>query len=122
MPIAKNLADLLQQAEKLTADIDTGEEVPRVHRNLQQLAETGQRLLDRTAHVPDDSMDVKAYVSLSKHVTAEHTRSRLCAQISRMFELGVRVHLFLGLNLIFPRAHDFHDLLGGPSITGIFET
>ena len=40
--------DLLSRAQQLTADVDTGTELPRVHRNLPQLAEASQRLLCRT--------------------------------------------------------------------------
>ena len=60
MPTPQNFADLLQQAEQLTADIDAGEELPRVRRNLQQIAEAGQRLLDKTSGVLDEGTDVKA--------------------------------------------------------------
>lgn len=56
----RNLADLLQEAEQLTADIETGSELPRVRRNLQQIADAGQRLLSRAAGPVDDSTDVKA--------------------------------------------------------------
>ena len=55
-----NFASLLQQAEQLTADIDKGEDLPRVKRNLQQIAEAGQRLLDKTSAVLDETTDVKA--------------------------------------------------------------
>ncbi len=40
-----NFADLLQQA--MTADVETGEELPPVKRNLQH-AEVSKRLLDKT--------------------------------------------------------------------------
>jgi len=55
-----SFSDLLQQAEKLTADIDHGQELPRVNRNLHQIAEAGQRLLNKTKGVTDESTDVKA--------------------------------------------------------------
>jgi len=55
-----SFADLLQEAEKLTADIDHGQELPRVNRNLHQIAEAGQRLLKKTKGVADESTDVKA--------------------------------------------------------------
>ena len=55
------LSDLLKQAEQLTADIQTSREgLPNVKRNLQQIAEAGQRLLDKTSGVLDESTDVKA--------------------------------------------------------------
>ena len=55
------LSDLLKQAEQLTADIQTSREgLPNVKRNLQQIAEAGQRLLDKTSGTLDESTDVKA--------------------------------------------------------------
>lgn len=54
------LSSLLQQAEQLTADTEAGGELPRVRRNLQQIAEAGQRLLDKTSGVLDGNADVKA--------------------------------------------------------------
>ena len=54
------LSALLQQAEQLTADIEAGGELPRVRRNLQQIAEAGQRLLDKTSGALDGSAGVKA--------------------------------------------------------------
>ena len=55
------LSELLKQAEQLTADIQTSREgLPGVKRNLQQIAEAGQRLLDKTSGVLDESTDVKA--------------------------------------------------------------
>ena len=55
------LSDLLKEAEQLTADIQTSREgLPNVKRNLQQIAEAGQRLLDKTSGVLDESTDVKA--------------------------------------------------------------
>ena len=56
----RGLSSLLQQAEQLTADIEAGGELPRVRRNLQQIAEAGQRLLDKTSGVLDGNADVKA--------------------------------------------------------------
>lgn len=61
MSQAKTLANLLQEAEQLTADIGGEEELPRVRRNLQQIAEAGQRLLSKTTvGLPEDHTDVKA--------------------------------------------------------------
>lgn len=60
MPTPQNFSELLQQAEQLTADIETGDELPRVRRNLQQIAEAGQRLLEKTSGVLDETTDVKA--------------------------------------------------------------
>ena len=52
--------ELLQQSDQLTADIEAGGELPRVHRNLHQIHEAGQRLLDKTSGVLDGNADVKA--------------------------------------------------------------
>lgn len=52
--------DLLHQAEQLTAEMDSGTDLPRVERNLQQILETGQRLWTRTAQISQDATDVKA--------------------------------------------------------------
>ena len=51
MSTDRSLAELLQQAETLRTDIQTGEELPRVRRNLHQIAEAGQRLLDKISQV-----------------------------------------------------------------------
>ena len=61
----KQLSDLLQEAEQLTCDIGGEEDLPHVTRNLQQIAEAGQRLLSRTSgRHPEDRTDVKAYDTL----------------------------------------------------------
>ena len=60
MPTTKNWSELLQQSEALTAGLGTGDELPRVIRNLQQLAEAGHRLVDKTTGVLDENTDVKA--------------------------------------------------------------
>lgn len=52
--------DLLNRAEQLTADVDTGTELPRIQRNLPQLAEASQRLLSRTLGGVGETSDVKA--------------------------------------------------------------
>ena len=52
--------DLLNRAEQLTADVDTGTELPRIQRNLPQLAEASQRLLSRTLGGIGETSDVKA--------------------------------------------------------------
>ena len=52
--------DLLQQAEQLTADMDSGTDLPHVERNLAQILEAGQRLMTRTAPASHDASDVKA--------------------------------------------------------------
>ncbi len=62
MATDRSLAELLQQAESLRTDMQTGEELPSVHRNLHQIAEAGQRLLDKISGVQtiDESTDAKA--------------------------------------------------------------
>ena len=55
-----SFSDLLHRAEQLTADVDTGTELPKIERNLPQLAEASQRLLSKTWTSAGDSSDVKA--------------------------------------------------------------
>ena len=53
--------DLLRDAEQLTANVDSGAELPRVERNLHQIMESSQRLWTKTAQVgAPDAADVKA--------------------------------------------------------------
>lgn len=52
--------DLLQQAEQLTAEMDSGTDLPHVERNLSQILEAGQRLMSKTAPASLDASDVKA--------------------------------------------------------------
>ena len=55
------LSALVHQAKQLTADIEEASgELPHVHRNLYQIHEAGQRLLEKTAGVQDGQTDVKA--------------------------------------------------------------
>ncbi|XP_028392080.1 nuclear pore complex protein Nup93-like [Dendronephthya gigantea] len=56
--------DLLQQAEQLTADIESGGELPRIERNLHQLAEAGDRLWKKTAGGVGEDADVRASILL----------------------------------------------------------
>ncbi|XP_033102112.1 nuclear pore complex protein Nup93-like [Anneissia japonica] len=57
--------DLLQQAEQLTADVDSGSDLPRVERNIHQIVEAGQRLWSRTAQTGQpDTANVKASILL----------------------------------------------------------
>ncbi|XP_046568513.1 nuclear pore complex protein Nup93-like [Haliotis rubra] len=60
----EGFGDLLQQAEQLTADMDSGTDLPHVERNLHQILEAGQRLLTKTAPVSQDASDVKASILL----------------------------------------------------------
>lgn len=57
---SEGFTDLLQQAEQLTADMDSGTDLPHVERNLQQILEAGQRLLTRTTPASQDNIDVQA--------------------------------------------------------------
>lgn len=52
--------DILQQAEKLTAEIDATNELPRVQRNLRQVLEAGQQLLQKASQGIDKASDVEA--------------------------------------------------------------
>ena len=52
--------DLVQQAEQLTADMDSGGELPRVERNLTQIMEAAQRMASRAPLGAQDSTDVRA--------------------------------------------------------------
>ena len=59
-PEMSGFGDLLQQAEQLTADIESGGELPRIERNLHQLAEAGDRLWKKTAGGVGEDDDVRA--------------------------------------------------------------
>ncbi|KAK3579843.1 hypothetical protein CHS0354_015256 [Potamilus streckersoni] len=56
--------DLQQQAEQLTAEMDSGTDLPPVERTLQQILQAGERLLSRIAPVSQDATDVKASILL----------------------------------------------------------
>ncbi|KAK3085381.1 hypothetical protein FSP39_002489 [Pinctada imbricata] len=60
----EDFADLLQQADQLAADAETGSDLPRVTRNLNQIYETSQRLVSKVAPISQDSTDVKASILL----------------------------------------------------------
>lgn len=62
MATDQSLAELLQQAESLRTDLRMGEELPSVRRNLHQIAEAGQRLLDKISgvHAVNESTHAKA--------------------------------------------------------------
>lgn len=57
------LSELVQQAEQLTAAVDSSGQLPRVERNLRQLAEAGQQLWSRTA-AQTAAHDVRAAILL----------------------------------------------------------
>ncbi|XP_052817034.1 nuclear pore complex protein Nup93-like [Mya arenaria] len=59
-----DFSDLQQQAMQLTADMDTGTDLPRVERNLNQILEAGQRLLAKVGPISQDNTDVKASILL----------------------------------------------------------
>lgn len=86
MPIIKDnmeemegFGDLLRSAEQLTADVDTGTELPRIEQNLRQIMETSQRLWTKTAQIGgQDETDVKASILLgSKGLDVPHISHRL---------------------------------------------
>ena len=52
--------DLLQQAQQLTADMDSGIELPRVDRNLRQISDIAGRLASKTPLVAPESTNIKA--------------------------------------------------------------
>ncbi len=52
--------DLVQQAEQLTAEVDSGSELPRVERNLHQIMEAATRMSKRAPPLAQESTDVKA--------------------------------------------------------------
>lgn len=57
----RNLQDLLQQAEQLTADMHGEEELPRVHRSLRQMIEVGDKFYSKVTHTTSkEAADVKA--------------------------------------------------------------
>ncbi|XP_070536264.1 nuclear pore complex protein Nup93-like [Ptychodera flava] len=63
--ISSGFGDLLHQAEQLTADMDSGGDLPRVDRNLHQIMEAGQRLWTKTAQARvQEAADVKASILL----------------------------------------------------------
>ncbi|UYV77860.1 NUP93, partial [Cordylochernes scorpioides] len=58
-------AELVQQAEQLTAEIDGTSELPRVERNLRQILEAGQELWSKTTQTTaKGTSDVKASILL----------------------------------------------------------
>lgn len=60
-----NIDELLQKAEKLRAEIDSNVDMPRIERNLKQLAEVGNELWSRTSYNNSrDSCDIRASVML----------------------------------------------------------
>ncbi|KAK3777041.1 hypothetical protein RRG08_008893 [Elysia crispata] len=63
-PESEGFTDLLQQAEQLTADMDSGTELPHLERNLLQILEAGQRLLTRTTPASQENVDVQASILL----------------------------------------------------------
>ncbi|XP_071785698.1 nuclear pore complex protein Nup93-like [Asterias amurensis] len=71
--------DLLRDAEQLTANVDSGAELPRVERNLHQIMESSQRLWTKTAQVgAPDAADVKASILLgSKGIDVPRISQRL---------------------------------------------
>ena len=52
--------ELLQQTDQLTTYMDTGNELPRVERNLHQIKESAQRLAVIGSRSTQDTADVRA--------------------------------------------------------------
>ena len=55
------LSDLLQQAQQLNANLDTGDPMPRIMRSLPQISDTASKLAHKTPYCDLESSDVKAY-------------------------------------------------------------
>ncbi|KAF0314261.1 Nuclear pore complex protein Nup93 [Amphibalanus amphitrite] len=79
-------SELVQQASRLTTDMDTAAPLPRVQRNLKQLLQAGEQLWARTAQT--GAQDVKASILLgSKGVDLPALSMRLDAlDASRTFQ------------------------------------
>jgi len=60
MDTDSGFADLLQQAQQLNANMDTGEALPRVERNLVQIRETASKMAYKAPYSGLESTDVKA--------------------------------------------------------------
>jgi len=60
MDTDSGFADLLQQAQQLNANMDTGEALPRVERNLVQIRETASKMAYKAPYCGLESTDVKA--------------------------------------------------------------
>ena len=52
--------DLLQQAQQLTADMDSGIDLPRVDRNLRQISEMAEKMASKAPTPGQESTNVKA--------------------------------------------------------------
>ena len=61
MEVDGGFGDLVQQAQQLTAQIDSGVELPRVERNIVQILDEAQRMAGRApAPGARDQTDIKA--------------------------------------------------------------
>jgi len=52
--------DLLQHAQQLNANMDTGEALPRIERNLIQIRDTASKMAYKAPYCGLESTDVKA--------------------------------------------------------------
>lgn len=52
--------DLLHQAQQLTADLDTGDAVPRIERNLFQIRDAAVKMAYKAPFTGQESSDIKA--------------------------------------------------------------
>ena len=60
MDIDVGFGDLVQQAQQLTADMDSGMRLPRIERNLTQLRDAAVRMAAHVPLVSQDSANVNA--------------------------------------------------------------
>lgn len=104
---AGTLDDLVNQAEKLTAEIAADTRFPRVERNLRQLAEAGQQLWSRTTQgaAAQPTSDVKASILLggkgydlqkvSQKLDALSTKKPATAETTRVPDVSLDIQSFL---------------------------
>jgi nuclear pore complex protein Nup93 len=55
-----DFSDLVQQAHQLTADMDSGLELPKVERNLRQISEMASRMASKGPMLGQDTASIKA--------------------------------------------------------------
>ena len=58
--MADSFEDLLENAQKLTADMGRAGDMPLVQRNIAQIAAAGQRLWDKAGSSKTETADVRA--------------------------------------------------------------
>jgi hypothetical protein len=60
MDVDGGFADLLQQTQQLTANIDSASSLPRIERNLTQIGATASKLAYKASYCGPEGTDVKA--------------------------------------------------------------